>query len=115
MTSALVESSSNANTEYIKSEIKLHVDSIKKVIKKKLDFDFFENILGYIYRYHTTYINKNSTILSILLIYGNPYGVVYNGINDSMSVLHILKQDCRLEREYSIMKRFYKLIQNDLV
>lgn len=123
----------NSNSDDIKYEIKMHVNAVKKqlIINKinivsRLDFNFFEMVLGYIYRYHKAYVNSNATILLILFTYGNPFGIVIDklessigqirpDINPSLSVLNILKKDVRLVQDYNNMIRFYTLIQNNLV
>lgn len=115
----------NSNSDDIKYEIKMHVNAVKKqlIINKinivsRLDFNFFEMVLGYIYRYHKAYVNSNATILLILFTYGNPFGIVISlqcNINPSIEILNILQKDDRLIQDYNNMIRFYTIIQNNLV
>ena len=106
----------NLNSAEIKSIIKDHVTSIKEkeLYNKDLDFDLFEKVLGYVYRYHKTYINQICSIESILLRYGNPYGVLFNEFNwnPSISVLGILRLNQSIKQEYKNILYFYKTIQN---
>ena len=112
---SLIKEMYNLNSAEIKLAIKDHVTSIKEkeFYNKDLDFDLFEKVLGYIYRYHKTYINNISNIESILLRYGNPYGVIFNDFNwnPSISVLGILRLKQSIKTEYNNMLQFYKKIQ----
>ena len=112
---SLIKEYSSSNSSEIKLAIKAHVNIIKEkeFCNKKLDFDLFEKVLGYVYKYHKKYINNISNIESILFTYGNPYGITYNEINwnPSISVLGILRLQKSINKEYKNMLQFYKIIQ----